>query len=81
MNTFLTGTKCDQLINPCAEKTDKCENDSKCINQGMAIYDCQCQKGYSGEFCEKDTKECDSNRSFGLFEDLPFDLGERVMFF
>ena len=44
------GENCDQ--SPC--QNNKCQNAHECKVLGEAIYECACQNGFTGEFCEID---------------------------
>ena len=49
------GTNCEIDINECA--SEPCVN-GDCID-GIARFDCQCEKGYEGELCDIEIDECE----------------------
>ena len=49
------GINCEIDINECAPKP--CKN-GKCID-GIAMFTCECDKGYEGELCDIEINECE----------------------
>ena len=47
---FFGGTNCEIDINPCL--AEPCQNGGECTAVDQETVVCQCQVGYSGEFCE-----------------------------
>lgn len=54
------GLFCNQDLNYCTNHKP-CMNDAPCTNTGQGSYTCTCRPGFSGNNCEIETNECDSN--------------------
>ncbi|XP_036392357.1 delta-like protein C [Megalops cyprinoides] len=54
------GLFCNQDLNYCTNHKP-CRNGATCTNTGQGSYTCTCRPGFSGNNCEIETNECDSN--------------------
>ncbi|TWW53573.1 Delta-like protein 4, partial [Takifugu flavidus] len=47
-------------LNYCTNRRP-CQNNASCTNTGQGSYTCACRPGFTGQNCEVETNECDSN--------------------